>query len=344
MLSPNNLIDISDLFLGKKRPRKILKSMQDIEFSLTFLLTSIVMKKFEWKGLPEELKNRDYLIEYILFWYGSGVLLKRNDKYLFLPAYLSSSLNMYGEATEVHAYGLNGQDFGKVYIRNEYDENLNLIHEQDAVLFKNNQVATREYDNIKTMISRLVYIWQSLGIQNGLSRLKLLVYANQDLCNKVNETIETILGDSNLTFSVPNEEGNSLISDVKESNFGGQYSPEQLWFDFDKTLELLLTFEGIKGNIESNKSAKQTLREVSSGDFLARYSAHTRYDMRLLAIEEVKSIFNLTLTCEDMIEKEVMEEEKERALAFTGGEEGKGTSKNEKSKSDFKKPTPNKKG
>lgn len=309
MILPNQLISVEDLFLGKKRPRKILKKMQDIERALTTMLSLIIINKYKWDGLPKELKEREYIIEYILFWYGSGVLLKRNDKYFFLPAYLSSSLNIYGEPTRVHAYGLNGYDMGEVYIRDEYDENLRIKHKQDSVLFKNNINLQPQYFYSQALIKRLVYIWQSLGIQNGLSRIKLLIYANQDLSGKVDEIINNILGESDLTYCIPTETGANLLEDVHESNFNGTYNPTDLWFDFDKTFNLLLSLNGIKNNIESNKKERQTIREVSSGDYFTNYASQTREQTRNIAVEQCKTVFDLDLSYEDIVEKKMKEEE-----------------------------------
>lgn len=314
-----NLIDISDLFLGRKRPRQILRDMQDIERWLTSLLSMITCVKFKWKGLPKELEERRYIIEYILFYYGCGVLVKRNENYYFLPSYLASKLNIYGEPTEVYAYGLNGASFGKVFIRDEIDNNFNVTQKQDAVLFKNNLFSMPQYRYMKPFISRLCYIWQTLGIQNGLSRIRMLVYCNGELAENINDAIENMLGTSSLNIAIPNEEGASIIDDIKETQFGSQYTPQDLWFDFDKTFNLLLSFCGVKNNIEQNKNERQTLREVSGSDYLTRYAEETRLEMRNIAIEQVKEVFGLDLECVDEVEEKVKQEEEERARAFTGG-------------------------
>ena len=42
MIQPFNLIDISDLYLGKKRPKSILKKMNDIEKTLTYIISMVI--------------------------------------------------------------------------------------------------------------------------------------------------------------------------------------------------------------------------------------------------------------------------------------------------------------
>ena len=91
MIQPFNLIDISDLYLGKKRPKSILKKMNDIEKTLTYIISMVICSLRTWDGLPKELEKRKYIIEYLLFWYGQALLIKRNDLYLFLPCYHNNS-------------------------------------------------------------------------------------------------------------------------------------------------------------------------------------------------------------------------------------------------------------
>lgn len=315
----NGLIDISDMMLGKKRKKKLLDGMQDIDKSLTLILSMIFTEKYKWEGLPPELKERAYIIEWILFWYGAGLFFKKDDKYYFLPAYMNSSLNLYGEATKYYAYGLNGKNMGQYYIRDDYDENLNLRNKKDAVLIKNNKTLTPQYFFNKAMIKRMCYIWKTLGVEEGLARIKLLIYANEDLAPKIQDVIDAIIESPNITAVVPNEVGSSLIDDVKETQFGTDYTPETSWYDFDKTFNLLLTLNGIDNNIETNKKERQTRAEVTSGTNLTAYANATRDEMRQLAVEEIKDLFGLQLKCYDKVSEDLKQKELEYAQAFTGG-------------------------
>ena len=315
----NGLIDISDCFLGKKKPRRLLRDMQDIDKPLTLILSMIFCQKYFWEGLPPELKERQYIIEWILFWYGEGLFFKKDDHYYFLPAYLNSSLNVYAESTKYYAYGLNGKPMGEYYIRDDYDDNLVLRHPKDAVLIKNNMTLTPQYYFNKVLINRLCYIWKTLGVEEGLARIKLLIYANEDLAPKIEEVIEGIVDSPNIGAIVPNEVGSSLIDDVKETQFGSDYTPETSWFDFDKTFNLLLTLNGIDSNIETNKKERQTRAEVTSGTNLTAYATSPRDSVRQVAVEEINKLFGLEIKCYDKVAEDLKEKELEYANAFTGG-------------------------
>ena len=315
----NGLIDISDVVLGKKCKKKMLDGMQDIDKSLTLILSMIFTEKYKWEGLPPELKERSYIIEWILYWYGAGLFFKKDDKYYFLPAYMNSSLNVYGEATKYYAYGMNGKSMGQYYIRDDYDEALNLRSKKNAVLIRNNKTLTPQYFFAKAMIKRMCYIWKTLGVEEGLARIKLLIYANEDLAPKIQDVMDAIIESPNISAVVPNEVGSSLIDDVKETQFGSDYSPETSWYDFDKTFNLLLTLNGIDNNIETNKKERQTRAEVTSGTNLTAYANATRDEMRQLAVEEIKDTFGLELKCYDKVAEDLKEKELEYAQAFTGG-------------------------
>ena len=343
MIGPSQLIDISDLFLGKKRARKLLRGMQDIEVQLTIFLSMILMCKYDYSGLPKELKYRKYLLEYMLYYYGNVALLKKDGLYWLLPCYQSSSLNMYGEATEYYAYGLNGQPFGKIYTRDEYDMSLNITHKQNAVLFKNNISMTPQFAINKPIIKRLVYIWQTMGIQNGLSRIKLLIYANSELAPRIKDTIDEIMGNSELSCVVPSEVGANMIEDIKESNFGTGYTPLDNWYDFDKTFSLLLSLNGIITNADNSKKERQTATEIKSGDMFTQYGAFSRRITRDIAIEECKEVFGLDIKIEDKVYEDNKEEALEMAKAYTGGEGGGKSQKDEKKKPIAEKNTPTKK-
>ena len=336
MIQPFNLIDISDLYLGKKRPKSILKKMNDIEKTLTYIISMVICSLRTWDGLPKELEKRKYIIEYLLFWYGQAVLIKRNDLYLFLPCYQSSELNIYGEGTRYYAYGLNGTSFGEVYVRDKYDLEMNLTNKQDAVLFRNNTYNIPQYFFMRPLIARLVYIWQSMGIQNGLNRIKLLIYANTGLSGKIKDVIDDIINNEDITCVVPTEASTSLLEDVKETNFGGEYNPDENWTDFDKTFNLLLSLSGVKTNAEQNKKERQTRTEITSKDLFTEQCKYTSNQMRDIAIDECKEIFGLNLSYKDVVEEKIKKETIEYAKAFTGGEGGEGLQKSQNQKDDFK--------
>lgn len=344
MIPFNDLISVEDCFLGKKRPRRLLKNMNEIESSLTNFLSLLICSIRSWEGLPKELSDRQYIIEYLMFWYGQAVLLKRNNMYFYLPCYAQSTLNVYGESTGYYAYGLNGTSFGKVYVRDEFNEDGTLSAKQDAVLFRNNIYNIPQYFYIKPYLSRLTYIWQTMGIQNGMSRIKLLIYANTEISNKVKDVVDDIINNSDISCVIPSEDGRTILEDIKETNFGGEYTPDDNWTDFDKTFNLMLSMCGIKNNAQQNKLERQTQSEIKSKDMFTEYSKYINNSMRDLAIKQCKEVFNLSLSYKDKVEEKIKQDMMEQAQMFINpnmqGEGGGGGVKDEKPKNDFKKPSP----
>ena len=301
----------------KKWKRSAVRKGQEIDLALLQIISMILITKREWEGLPEELQQRNSIIEFIPFYYGQAVLLKRDDVFYFLPCYFSNRINIYGEPTEVNAYGLNGKDFGKVYIRDDLGLDLKIKHKQDAVLFRNNIFATPTMSLIRPYIERLVYIWKSLGIQEGLNRIKLIIFANESVSPKIRQNIEAILDSDDVANVVDVDLQNSIMESVQTTDFGATFNPQATWFDFDKTFNQLLTFVGITNNIETNKMERQTLREVSSGDYLTEYSDRIYTKSRDIFIADVKRIFGLNLKYTDYAQEKVKQEQLEMANAYT---------------------------
>ena len=175
-----------------------------------------------------------------------------------------------------------------------------------------------------------------MGIQNGLNRIKLLIYANTGLSGKIKDVIDDIINNEDITCVVPTEASTSLLEDVKETNFGGEYDPINNWTDFDKTFNLLLSLSGVKTNAEQNKKERQTRTEITSKDLFTEQCKYTSNQMRDIAIDECKEIFGLNLSYKDVVEEKIKEETIEYAKAFTGGEGGEGLKKSQNQKDDFK--------
>ena len=336
MYGLHDLYNIDDFPINSKKAKKLYKlkkNGQDIEIALYTFLVLLITQKFSWDNLPEELACRKYIIEYMLYHYGVCLFFKEDGKYYCLPAYQSNTINIYGEATEYRAYGLNGFDFGVKNIREKLLGDLNETSEpQNAVLIRNNQLSQPQQLYNKALINRLIYIWQTLGIQNGLSRVKALIFANKSVSDKVNDVITNMINDPSLTVTVPTEMSENLSNDTEKHDFGGNYDPQSCWYDFDKTLSTLLSLNGIQHNAEPNKRVEQTAAEVQSNDFLTAYSNNTRKEMREIAIKDINSLFNLNIVLTDNTKKE-LEEERERQAALYGG----GVKKeNTDSENDFK--------
>lgn len=326
MMEINNMMfndAIALNILSGKRPNKI-DSMQDIEMVLTIFFEQIATNQIKWKKLPKEIPF--YIVERVLFYFGSGVLFKSevSDKYFFLPNAWQGMINIYGEPVGVRPIGINGQTITleDVCVSNEYDGSGNITKEPNAVLIRNNEQYLSTYFCLKPLISRLAFIWQGLGTHECLSRIKGIIHANKDVAGAINRQFKEMIS------------GGSPIAVVSDKKFGGDvmdtfnldipYQPKEYWDDWHETMSLALTMLGINNSFQSDKAERLLVDEVNSNNEFINCSLATRLRFREDACEKIKDVLGIecevtTITKE---EQEKQEQKKQDLLNEMGGKLG----------------------
>lgn len=275
-----------------------LDTMQKIEVQIFLYLIGIVNEQFKWEGLPEEI--RSYNIEKVLNFYGQGVLfkVKGTDQYAFCNAVNTSLLNIYGEPCEVQPIAINGMAFDRVVVNSTFGEQ-GEIRPQEGVLIKNNLTSTPTYSMLKPFVDHLCFIWQSKGINAGLSRIKAVLHANKNLAGTLRTEIKKIIG-SNSMIPVVSEKMNSL-KEIEKLDFNVEYTPDKYWEDFDKTLSTIFQMVGITTNLAQGKKERLIVSEVESNDELTTIAEDTRLNFRRIGCDECNSFFGLSMSCKNKV-------------------------------------------
>lgn len=275
-----------------------LDTMQKVEVQLFMYIIGIINEQFKWEGLPEEI--RPYNIEKVLNFYGQGVLfkVKNTNQYAFCSAVNTSLLNIYGEPCEVQPIAINGMAFDRVVVNSTFGEN-GEIKMQEGVLIKNNLTSTPTYSMIKPFVDHLCFIWESKGINAGLSRIKAIIHSNKSLAGTLRSEIKKIIG-SNSMIPVVSEKTN-VLKEIEKLDFNVEYEPDKYWEDFDKTLATIFSMIGITTNLSQNKKERLIVSEVESNDELTTIAEDTRLSFRKLGCEECNSFFGLSMSCENKV-------------------------------------------
>ena len=274
-----------------------LDKMQRIEVQLFIYIFGILNEQFKWEGLPKEIKP--YNLEKVLNMYGQGVLFKVNDNnYAFCNAVNTNMLNIYGEPAEVQPVAINGMTFDRVRVNTKLDET-GEIEMQNAVLIKNNLTSTPTYAMVKPLVEELAFIWQSKGINAGLSRVKALIHANKNNASAIRQQLKSILGSSSMIPVV--SEKTSILKEIEKLDFNVEYEPDKYWQDFDKTCATLCQWVGITTNLSHDKKERLIVSEVESNDELTTISEDARLSFRKLGCKQAKELFGLELSCENKI-------------------------------------------
>ena len=275
-----------------------LTTMKKIEFQMFVLFMGICNTQFKWTGLPKEIKA--YNLEKILNFYGQAVFFKFGEDYLVCTCANTSLLNIYGEPVEVLPIALNGITFDRVHVSNSIDANKNIIV-KNGVRIRNNLTCTPTYFMLKPFIEKLCFIWESMGINAGLSRVKYLLHANKQLASAMKTELKKLVGGSEC-IPVVNEKVN-VMKEIEKLDFNIPYEHDKYWEDFDKTFYFACEMCGITTNISNNKKERLIVSEVESNDELTTLCEDTRLEFRKEGCEEIKELFGLSLSCENKVEK-----------------------------------------
>ena len=273
-----------------------LDKMQQIEVQLFIYIFGIINEQFKWEGLPKEIKP--YNLEKVLNLYGQGVLFKVGEDFAFCNAVNTNMLNIYGEPAEVQPVAINGMTFDRVKVNTTLGENGDILL-QDAVLIKNNLTSTPTYAMIKPMVDELAFIWQSKGINAGLSRVKALIHANKNSASVIKQQLKSILGSSTMIPVV--SEKTNILKEIEKFDFNIEYEPDKYWEDFDKTFATICGWLGITTNLSQNKKERLIVSEVESNDELTTISEDARLSFRKLGCEQANELFGLDISCENKL-------------------------------------------
>lgn len=290
---------IFDCLLYNGRDYAKLDKMQKIQIQLFIYIFGVINEQFKWEGLPDNIKP--YNVEKVLNLYGQGVLFKYNGMYAFCNAVNSADLNIYGEPVQVQPIAINGMSFNRVNVGTNITikGKDTIINKQDAVLIKNNLTSTPTYAMIKPLVEELAFIWESKGINAGLSRVKALVHANKQNASAIKTQLKSIIGSSTM-IPVVSEKVN-ILKEIEKVDFNVEYTPDKYWEDFDKCFATLWQWLGITTNLSQDKKERLIVSEVESNDELTTISEDSRLSFRKLGCEQANELFGLSMSCENKL-------------------------------------------
>ena len=272
---------------------KKLDAMQSIEMQLWVFVLAIAMEQFKWNNLPKEIKP--YNMEKVINLYGNAVMFQYGDSYLVTSCANSNNLNIYNEPCEVQPIAMNGMTFPKVYVNTTIDGEG--LKEKNAVLIKNNFTSTPTYFLLKPFIESLSFIWQSKGINAGLSRLKAVLHSNKALASTLKTQIKNVIGSQDLIPVISDK--NNVLKEIEKLDFNVEYTPDVYWEDFDKTLSTICQLMGITTNVSQGKKERLIVSEVESNDELTTIAEDTRLSYRKQACDEINELWGLNISVEN---------------------------------------------
>ena len=267
---------------NKKRTHQEIYTMQEIKAQLLFTIRNVCSKNYVYKNLPKEIDA--YILEDILFSRGQLVWFQVGSTNVVLPSANAYDLNIYGKPTKVNPIAYNGTPFKTVCIEDEYNwKTGTLKNPKNAVLFMNNNERKSTYEMISPIVDRLIVLWENLGLNAIFQRSKALIECNSNQAKEILEQFYQILGD-NKPFAVVKSKDNTLAN-IMPFEFNIPNDEKQIWEDFDRTFNLLLTFCGINNNSNDIKKERLIVDEVNANNEIIERVYDVGYDFRKKAID-----------------------------------------------------------
>ena len=275
-----------------------LSSMKKIEFQMFVLFMGLANTQFKWEGLPKEIKP--YNLEKILNYYGQGVFFKYGEDYLITTCANTSMLNIYGEPVSVQPIALNGISFDVVNVTSSIDSSKRVVA-KNGVRIRNNLTCTPTYFMLKPFVEKLCFIWESMGINAGLSRVKYLLHSNKNISGNIKTEFKKIIGGSDC-IPVVNDKLN-VLKEIEKLDFNIPYESDKYWEDFDKTFTFMCQIVGITTNVAGGKKERLIVSEVESNDELTTLCEDMRLEFRQQACDEIKELFGLDMSVDNKVEE-----------------------------------------
>lgn len=292
------------MILSPRTEKKMAEYENNIEFQNVFCnLLNIALYSFSVKGLPETCNERFFKLNLILNGY-AGLVNDPELGFLTLGVRpLGSKYNVYGECSEINAFGWNG--FNKTYTNYMYGTD---NKDANALICRDNDLM---YPMIYTLImyaKRLTDTMRTLDVT--ARKLKTPYFITCDESQKT--SIKKILNDVDFNkdsiianrSTMPNE-FNILQTGVNPD------SVRVLWEHYSNLQSEIRTYLGINSAANLDKKARLVVDEAQANDILTDINLDYRIKNWQLFCDTAKEMFGLDIKIVNNIQNiDDMEEEK----------------------------------
>ena len=298
--------------LRKARYSQLITQNQ-IENQIYIFIRSIIGNKYIYDNMPEEL-DKD-IIEQFMFDKGQLVAFKYAGLYFCLPC-ATAELNVYGKPTMANPVALNGMAMPQVYLENNYVKTGNtfkLKAERNGTLIYQNINKTSTIYLLQPFIDRLCVLWTNLGFNACYTRLKAVIQANSSDSKVLTDMFYQVFG-NNKPFTVVSDK-NNMLEQINKIDLDVENQAEAMWYDFDRTWNLILTFCGVNNNNNAQKKERMITDEVNANNQLIESFASVGLKYRQKCWDEFNKLFgtNVKVRLNEEAEEKIEEplEEKE---------------------------------
>lgn len=260
--------------------------------NLITIFNQFAQEIYEYENLPEEIPV--WAIERYLFYNGFCTFFQVGGKYFVQRCANVEGINIYGEMSLAQPISENGSQWEKVRIIDNYEINGDSVKilPQNAVLIKNNVDRISTNVLIRPLIERLAYIFESIGIVESVSRVKILLKCDDNQRNVLKNNLKNVIDNSDNIIVVSNKYNEN---NVESLDLNIDSSVDNQWADFDYTFNLLMTFLGVDNNSQQDKRERLVTAEVDKNMMIIDIFKKRALKFRQLAVDQINKLFGLNI-------------------------------------------------
>ena len=281
--------------LNIKNEKKLAEYENNIEFQNTFCnLLNIALYSFSFEGLPETCNERFFKLNLILNGY-AGLINDADLGFLTLGVRpVASSYNIYGECSEVSAFGWNG--FNKTYKNYMYGTDNS---DARALICRDNDLMYPIINILIMYARRLTDTMRTLDV--AVRKLKTPYFITCDESQKT--SIKKILDDIDFNrdsiianrSTMPNE-FNILQTGVNPE------AVRVLWEHYSNIQSEIRTYLGVNSAANLDKKERLVVDEAQANDILTDINIDYRLKNYQLFCDTANSLFGLNISVKNNIQ------------------------------------------
>ena len=247
-----------------RKRKKLGENYTSIDSAMFLKYRGIMLRYFEYENLPEDLDP--VIVEQIYFEFGEALGFKYGGHYFFLPIAPRGKLNLYGYLVKARPLPLNGDSrFPIVNVMPELDKAGNII-EPNAIHFWNNSSRTPTAAFIAPFITRIDYIWKTIGREEALARTGFIVECSDpEKKDALKNEIQLLMQLDTPIAVVDKGTASEFSAALKTGDIRAAENIKASWDDMTNTKHLLDTILGIN-NANTSKRERLNVSEVEVND------------------------------------------------------------------------------
>lgn len=281
--------------LNIKNEKKLAEYENNIEFQNTFCnLLNIALYSFSFDGLPDTCNERFFKLNLILNGY-AGLINDEELGFLTLGVRpVASTYNVYGECSEVSAFGWNG--FNKTYTNYMYGTDNS---EARALICRDNDLMYPMINVLIMYARRLTDTLRTLDVTARKLKTPYFITCDESQKTSIKKILDDI--DFNKDSIIANRSTMPNEFNILQTGVNPE-SVRVLWEHYSNLQSEIRTYLGINSAANLDKKERLVVDEAQANDILTDINIDYRLKSYKLFCDTANSLFGLNISVKNNIQ------------------------------------------